>query len=587
MLRHLNPNSKTILLIACLFSLIFIVACGGAAVPADTPESQAASQPAALAATPAQAAAVPTTAPASVPADAGYLRAVEPNARHGGTLKWGGIASSTLYDLHQTNSIANMGPQRPMYDLLVQLDPIGWEEVIPDLATGWDVSDDGMTYTFDIREGVTFHDGAALTADDVAASYTQIIFPREGVLSPRKTLFEPVQEIVVVDPYTVEFRLSEPRSFLLRAFSAGFNVIVRKQSLEDNDYDLRRVPDYPGTGPFKHDSLEPGIVRRMVKNEDYWNPDLPYLDEMHAFHLDLGPKTGAACLANTVDFCWGIDPVSARKAREIAGLSTSQITPVVRSGMYINLHREPFDDPRVRQAINLVLDKQAMLDAVGELTTMYPQGWVLRTDPLFDEYWPQVVDQPGYRAPTADDIAEAQRLMAEAGYADGYEGLDLMVRETISFAVEWGPIVQDLLQRHLKINADIRLVASGVWYEEMDRGNWDLSPIAMGVVLPHVGDYWATGWKTGGGRNYNNYSNPEFDELLAQASRTDDEEEYKQLVMRGAQILDEDLPFITFGNLTIDIAWWNYVHPGETGSKAGNFWDGMRREIWWMDQVAN
>ncbi len=587
MLRHLNPNSKTILLIACLFSLIFIVACGGAAAPADTPESQAASQPAAPAATPAQAAAVPTTAAASVPADAGYLRAVEPNARHGGTLKWGGIASSTLYDLHQTNSIANMGPQRPMYDLLVQLDPIGWEEVIPDLATSWDVSDDGMTYTFDIREGVKFHDGAPLTADDVAASYTQIIYPREGVLSPRKTLFEPVQEIVVVDPYTVEFRLSEPRSFLLRAFSAGFNVIVRKQSLEDNDYDLRRVPDYPGTGPFKHDSLEPGIVRRMVKNEDYWNPDLPYLDEMHAFHLDLGPKTGAACLANTVDFCWGIDPVSARKAQEIAGLSTSQITPVVRSGMYINLHREPFDDPRVRQAINLVLDKQAMLDAVGELTTMYPQGWVLRTDPLFDEYWPQVVDQPGYRAPTADDIAEAQRLMAEAGYADGYEGLDLMVRETISFAVEWGPIVQDLLQRHLKINADIRLVASGVWYEEMDRGNWDLSPIAMGVVLPHVGDYWATGWKTGGGRNYNNYSNPEFDELLAQASRTDDEEEYKQLVMRGAQILDEDLPFITFGNLTIDIAWWNYVHPGETATKAGNFWDGMRREIWWMDQVAN
>ena len=273
MKRRLNPSSKIILLVAFLLCLTFVVACGGAAAPADTPESQAASQPAAPAATPAQAAAVPTSAPANVPADAGYLRAVEPDARHGGTLKWGGIASSTLYDLHQTNSIANMGPQRPMYDLLVQLDPIGWEEVIPDLATGWDVSDDGMTYTFDIRQGVKFHDGAPLTADDVAASYTQIIYPREGVLSPRKTLFEPVQEIVVVDPYTVEFRLSEPRSFLLRAFSAGFNVIVRKQSLEDNDYDLRRVPDYPGTGPFKHDSLEPGIVRRMVKNEDYWNPD--------------------------------------------------------------------------------------------------------------------------------------------------------------------------------------------------------------------------------------------------------------------------------------------------------------------------
>ena len=305
MIRRLKPGSKIILLSLCLVSLLLVAACGGAAAPASSSESQAASQPAAPAAAPVQDTPVPVAAPASVPTDAGYLRAVEPDARHGGTLKWGGIASSTLYDLHQTNSIANMGPQRPMYDLLVQLDPVGWEAVIPDLATGWNISDDGTTYTFDIRQGVKFHDGAALTADDVAASYTQIIFPREGVLSPRKTLFEPVQEIVVVDPHTVEFRLSEPRSFLLRAFSAGFNVIVRKQSLEDNDYDLRRVPDYPGTGPFKHDSLEPGIVRRMVKNEDYWNPDLPYLDEMHAFHLDLGPKTGAACLANTVD---GVPP---------------------------------------------------------------------------------------------------------------------------------------------------------------------------------------------------------------------------------------------------------------------------------------
>ena len=146
------------------------------------------------------------------------------------------------------------------------------------------------------------------------------------------------------------------------------------------------------------------------------------------------------------------------------------------------------------------------------------------------------------------------------------------------------PIVQDLLQRHLNIGSDIRLTASGVWYEEMDRGNWDLSPIGMAVVIPHVGDYWAAGWKTGGGRNYNDYSNPVFDEILAQAARTSDPEEYKALVYRGADILDEDLPFITFGNLVISVAWWDNVHPGATATKGGNFWDGMRREIWWMDQ---
>ena len=139
--RFMNP--RVIIFTSLILALALLAACGGAA-PADTPGAAAptavptaVSQPATA---PPQATAVPAASPAAVAPDAGYLRAVEPNPRRGGTLKWGGIASSTLYDLHQTNSIANMGPQRPMYDLLVQVDPIGWKEVIPDLATNWRVS---------------------------------------------------------------------------------------------------------------------------------------------------------------------------------------------------------------------------------------------------------------------------------------------------------------------------------------------------------------------------------------------------------------------------------------------------------------
>src|SRR5262249_668502 len=104
--------------------------------------------------------------PTPAPADAGVLRAPEPNPQRGGVLRWGGIANSTLYDLHQTGTIANMGPQAPMYDLLVQIDPTHWDKVIPDLAKSWKISEDGLTYTFYLREGVKFHDGAPLTAED-------------------------------------------------------------------------------------------------------------------------------------------------------------------------------------------------------------------------------------------------------------------------------------------------------------------------------------------------------------------------------------------------------------------------------------
>src|SRR2546427_8504532 len=215
---------------------------------------------------------VSTAPPTPEPADAGLLRAPESNPKRGGVLKWGGLANSTLYDLYQTGTIGNMGPQAPMYDLLVQVDPIHWDKVIPDLAKSWTISEDGLTYTFYLREGVKFHDGAPLTAEDVVASFNHIISPPPGVISPSRGLFDSVKEVVATGPLTVEFRLTEPRGYFLRGLAAGFNVIMRKQTLEENNYDLRRVSVYPGTGPFRHKCLEAGGLRKLERNPDYWNP---------------------------------------------------------------------------------------------------------------------------------------------------------------------------------------------------------------------------------------------------------------------------------------------------------------------------
>ena len=90
-----------------------------------------------------------------------------------------------------------------MYDLLVQADPVNWDAIIPDLATSWKISEDELTYTFTLREGVKFHDGATFTAEDVVASFNHILSPPEGVLSPRKGLFEAVNEVVATDALTV------------------------------------------------------------------------------------------------------------------------------------------------------------------------------------------------------------------------------------------------------------------------------------------------------------------------------------------------------------------------------------------------
>jgi peptide/nickel transport system substrate-binding protein len=516
-------------------------------------------------------------------ADAGLLSAPEPHPKRGGVLRWGGLANSTLYDLHQTGTIANMGPQAPMFDLLVQVDPVHWNRVLPDLAQSWQVSEDGLTYTFSLRAGVKFHDGAPLTAEDVVASFRHIIFPPVGVLSPRQGLFDTVQEVVATGPLTVEFRLKEPRSFFLRALAAGFNVIMRKQTLEENHYDLRRVSVYPGTGPFRHKSLEAGVVRKLERNPDYWNPALPYLDGLEVYHLDVGPKTGAACLAHTIDFCFAIDPVSAKKAKTIKGLNVANIFPTAPHGLWLNFKKKPFDDVRVRRAINLVLDKPALSEAIYEVIPIVPAGWLLPTDPLFQNYWGKVREQPGWRPPTAEDLTEAKRLMREAGYEQGLKGLDFMVRD-VTPHLATAPIVQDVLKRELKIESTIRQVASGVWYEEAQRGNYDLSITGFGVTIPHVADYWSNTFKTGGGYNWYGYSNPEFDAIVAATAREEDPAKLTALIERGLAILDRDVPMCVIGNYLVIVAWWDNVKGHGTATKGANYWEGMRNEIWWLDK---
>src|ERR671937_433607 len=173
------------------------------------------------------------------------LAAPEPNPKPGGTLRYGVNNAPAQFDLHQSGTVANISAQAPMYDNLIRRDPRdSGQTIIPDLASRWEVSPDGKSYTFFLRQGVKFHDGAAFTAEDVKATFSRIVWPPKGVSIPRTPLFSAVDEIVIHDPFKIEFRLSEPRpsSFMLGAFASGWNIIVRKKTLEENDNNLRNLP---------------------------------------------------------------------------------------------------------------------------------------------------------------------------------------------------------------------------------------------------------------------------------------------------------------------------------------------------------
>src|SRR5215510_8515886 len=143
------------------------------------------------------------------------LRAPEPHAKRGGVLRYGIHNAPSHFDIHQSGTVSNMGVQGCMYDNLIRRNPLdSGQTIIPDLAHGWEIAPDGKTYTFFLRKGVTLHDGGYLTAEDVKATYSRIIWPPTGFSSPRTPLFSTVSEINVRDAQTIEFQLHEARPYL-------------------------------------------------------------------------------------------------------------------------------------------------------------------------------------------------------------------------------------------------------------------------------------------------------------------------------------------------------------------------------------
>src|SRR5205085_8693190 len=178
------------------------------------------------------------------------LAAPEPNPKRGGVLRYGITMRPPHFDVHQSGTINNLGSQGCMFDNLIRRDPRdSGKTIVPDLAHSWEIAKDGKTYTFHLRQGVQFHDGTEFTAADVKATFDRIRKPPSGVSIPRTPLFRAVGEINARDKYTVEFKLAEPRSinFMMSAFASGWNVIYSKKALEENNYDLRKVLNIPGT----------------------------------------------------------------------------------------------------------------------------------------------------------------------------------------------------------------------------------------------------------------------------------------------------------------------------------------------------
>ena len=513
------------------------------------------------------------------------MAAPEPAPKRGGVLRYGILNRPPHFDVHQSGTVGNIGTQGCMFDNLIRRDPRdSGKTIVPDLAHGWEIARDGKTYTFHLRQGVQFHDGTDFTSADIKATYDRIRKPPPGVSIPRSALFTAVSEINARDKYTVEFKLNAPRSvnFMMSAFASGWNVIFSKKTLEENNYNLRKIVNIPGTGPYKTQRRIENEIWVMEKNPNYWNKGLPYLDGIEFYHLmPFSPELGSSVLAGRVDYARALDPVTARKAAGMPNLSTAKFYQSVIHATWMNAKKKPFDDPRVRRALHLLFEKQVLVDVVKDVAPLMMGGFIY---PFSEFATPrdQLAKRAGYQEDPAAALKEATALLAAAGQTSGMRPLDFMVRD-LNHHKLFGLAIQEML-RAVNIQCNLRTVVESVWFGDVAAGNYDVAVGAIVSSLLDPSDYFNAWYRTDGPQNYSFWHNAAFDKLLDQIDTEVDAAKRLALIRQAEDIMEQDPPLLPVAWENIFDIWHNHVK-GHNPKDYFGIYDVVRFDTHWLDKA--
>jgi ABC-type transport system substrate-binding protein len=328
-------------------------------------------------------------------------------------------------------------------------------QLVPDLASDLPaVSDDGLVYTIPLRQGVKFHDGTVMTAQDVKFSYDRIFWPELG--SPMASFFaniagsdavaqgdsRTVSGVEVVDDHTIRMTLKEPQAVFQALLTTNFVLPQKAVEAAGSDWGVKTVV---GTGPFKLVEWLPGDKISFDRHSEYFKPGLPYLDRVELY-LNVPEETRVLHWENgEAEYVDYFDGVQAGELPRI--LNDPKLAPLLRviptpifDYLQIADNAAPFTDLRVRQAIAMALDKQALADSTG-------QGASEPLDDIYTKFLPMY--QPDFASAYQYDPAAAKQLLADAGFAGGIKGVDMYV----DFHPYQGAIVQaDLAKIGIEVN---------------------------------------------------------------------------------------------------------------------------------------
>jgi peptide/nickel transport system substrate-binding protein len=319
------------------------------------------------------------------------------------------------FDCHAAISTSVYHRIAPHYSLLIKFDPADPRKIVPDVATEWSVSPDGLTYTFNLRSDVVFHDGSKLTSEDVKATFDRLINPPDGVISIRKQLFNDVIRVDAPDPSIVVFHLSKPNAAMLTFIAFPMNCLYSKQLLQsDRDYPARKVM---GSGPFRFQEYVPGAKWVGTRFDRYFEPNLPYLDGFEAVSMAGASVVNALASGQVQTDFRSLTPPQRDRIVAARGDNVTVETAANPSFMALtfNTTKPPFNDERVRRALNLAIDRWGGSQSLKQVMYYIDVGGFQRAGTPYARSPGELAQLPGYGRDMEANRMEARRLLAEAG----------------------------------------------------------------------------------------------------------------------------------------------------------------------------
>jgi peptide/nickel transport system substrate-binding protein len=408
---------------------------------------------------------------------------------------------------------------------------------MPSLAKSWEISPDGLTYTFKLNEGVTWHDGKPFSSSDVLFSANDFLMKTQ----PRhRNTMARVASVTAPDANTIVFTLKEPFEPLIRSFSFWTMPIVPKHIYEGTDYVTNPANDKPiGTGPFKFESWKKGSNIHLVKNEGYYIKGKPYLQEVYYHVIPDGASRAVAYETGKVDVLPG-GSIENFDVPRVSKLKNTCVTDKGRefdsplSFMWLNNRKAPMNDKRFRQAVMYAMDRQFALDVLWNGIGKVASGPIAGTTPFHSKVQPQY----------ARDVKKAKALLAEMKY-DG-KPLKLL---PLPYGETWQRWAEAVKQNLAEAGIPVEIEATDVagWNRRLSDWEYDMAftflfqnaDPALGVERNYVSSQIQKGspWN-----NVEGYSNPEVDKLFAEAALATPASKRQELYDKVQAMVQEDVP---------------------------------------------